>query len=98
MKDPEEDESIFTENNTGDVLYKRDIVLAQGVFEYVGDLQNQKFAEIAQLLDDNGRFVVSYVNFDHRDRKIYRPCSNVQPPGEFRSSEAEAGFTRYALS
>jgi SAM-dependent methyltransferase len=63
-----------------------DIVLAQGVFEYVGNFQDQKFAEIAQLLNGNGRFIVSYVNFDHRDRKIYRPYSNVQSPGEFRRS------------
>ena len=45
-----------------------DIILAQGVFEYVGNFQSQKFAEIAQLLNEDGIFVVSYVNFDHRQQ------------------------------
>ena len=66
-----------------------DIVLAQGVFEYVGNFQSQKFAEIAQLLNDDGIFVVSYVNFDHRQRDVYWPYSNVQPFNEFRRSLSE---------
>ena len=63
-----------------------DIVLAQGVFEYMGTHQNQKFAEISSLLKDDGRFVVSYVNFDHRVRSIYEPYSNVQSFSAFRRS------------
>ena len=66
-----------------------DIVLAQGFFEYVGNFQSQKFAEIAQLLNDDGIFVVSYVNFDHRQRDVYWPYSNVQPFNEFRRSLSE---------
>jgi SAM-dependent methyltransferase len=65
---------------------KFDIILAQGVFEYVGTFQAQKCSEIAQLLKEGGRFVVSYVNFNHRDRRIYWPYSNVQPLREFRRS------------
>jgi SAM-dependent methyltransferase len=63
-----------------------DIVVAQGVFEYVGALQTQKFAEISSLLKDDGRFVVSYVNFDHRARSIYWPYSNIQSMSAFRRS------------
>jgi len=66
-----------------------DIVLAQGVFEYVGDFQAQKFAEIAEVLTADGTFVVSYVNFDHRNTDIYWPYSNVQPFSEFRDSLAQ---------
>lgn len=67
-----------------------DLVLAQGVFEYLGDHQAEKFAEIAQLLKDRGAtFVVSYVNFGHRDREIYWPYSNIQAIGDFRASLAE---------
>ena len=66
-----------------------DIILAQGVFEYVGKFQSQKFAEIAQLLNKDGIFVVSYVNFDHRQKDVYWPYSNVQPFNDFRSSLAE---------
>lgn len=66
-----------------------EIILAQGVFEYVGNFQDQKFAEIAGLLDDDGVFIGSYVNFGHRDRYIYWPYSNVQPFDDFRHSLAQ---------
>lgn len=63
-----------------------DIVVAQGVFEYVGAFQMQKFGEIKKLLKKNGRFVASYVNFDHIHRFVYEPYSNVQALHEFRES------------
>jgi SAM-dependent methyltransferase len=65
-----------------------DIVAAQGVFEYVGDAQARKFAEIAQLLNDDGVFVASYVNFGHRSTNIYFPYSNVQALSDFRQQLA----------
>lgn len=65
---------------------KFDIVLAQGVFEYMGEFQEQKFSEISKLLNKGGKFVVSYVNFGHRDREIYWPYSNVQPLSAFKES------------
>lgn len=55
-----------------------DIILAQGVFEYVGSHQSNKFAEIEGLLKNGGKFVVSYVNFNHRNRNLYWPYNNVQ--------------------
>jgi SAM-dependent methyltransferase len=61
-----------------------DIVVAQGVFEYVGDCQTRKFAEIAQILNDNGVFVASYVNFGHRNKTVYWPYSNIQELDDFR--------------
>jgi SAM-dependent methyltransferase len=67
-----------------------DIVLAQGFFEYVGDFQSQKFAEIAQLLNKGGTFIVSYTNFGHRDKGTYWLYNNVQPLDDFRMS-----LTRY---
>lgn len=36
-----------------------DIVVAQGAFEYFGGVQSQKFAEIKDLLADDGTFIVS---------------------------------------
>ena len=65
---------------------KFDIILAQGFFEYAGEHQSEKFAEIAKILNPTGVFLVSYVNFDHRKHSIYWPYSNVQPLGEFRRS------------
>jgi SAM-dependent methyltransferase len=63
---------------------KFDFVVAQGLFEYVGEHQSQKFAEIAAVLNDAGRFIVTYQNFDHRHRQIYWPYSNVQRAADFR--------------
>jgi SAM-dependent methyltransferase len=65
-----------------------DIILAQGVFEYLGSFQSQKFAEIAQILNQDGTFIVSYTNFGHRGREIYRPYSNIQSFDDFRNSLA----------
>ena len=66
-----------------------DFVIAQGVFEYVGSFQAQKFAEIARTLNRAGVFIVSYVNFGHRATNIYFPYSNVQPLNDFRQSLAQ---------
>jgi SAM-dependent methyltransferase len=66
-----------------------DIVIAQGVFEYVGAFQAQKFTEISQLLNDGGTFIVSYVNFDHRNKSVYWPYSNVQALNDFRQNLAQ---------
>jgi SAM-dependent methyltransferase len=61
-----------------------DIIISQGVFEYMGVYQSQKFAEIARILKENGTFIVSYRNFGHRDKQIYWAHSNIQPLDEFR--------------
>jgi len=50
-----------------------DIVVAQGVFEYVGRFQAQKLTEIKQVVKHGGTFIVSYVNFDHLHRRVYQP-------------------------
>jgi SAM-dependent methyltransferase len=65
-----------------------DIVMAQGIFEYVGDCQSQKFAEIAQLLKEDGTFIVTYWNFGHRNARVYEAFSNVQTIDEFRQDLA----------
>lgn len=66
-----------------------DIVVAQGFFEYTGDHQSAKFAEIANLLNDGGTFIASYVNFAHRKPEVYWPYSNVRPFREFRAGVSE---------
>ena len=67
---------------------KFDIVLAQGIFEYVGEFQSRKFAEISELLRRDGVFIVSYTNFGHLRKQVYWPFSNVQSIGDFRESLA----------
>lgn len=61
-----------------------DIIIAQGVFEYMGEFQAEKFAEIARLLNRNGIFIVSYWNFSHRRTQLYRAFNNVQAIAGFR--------------
>ncbi len=65
-----------------------DIIVAQGVFEYFGTFQSQKFAEIREILTGDGKFVLSYWNFGHRDGRVYWPFSNIQPLDDFRESLA----------
>jgi cyclopropane fatty-acyl-phospholipid synthase-like methyltransferase len=65
-----------------------DIVVAQGAFEYFGEVQSQKFAEVKKLLADDGTFIVSYWNFGHRNARMYAPFSNIQPLGDFRENLA----------
>lgn len=65
-----------------------DIILAQGVFEYMGGHQAKKLEEIHGLLNDGGKFVVSYVNFDHRNKHIYWPYNNIQSFDTFLNSVA----------
>jgi predicted TPR repeat methyltransferase len=62
---------------------KFDVVVAQGMFKYVGKFQSRKFAEIVGLLNDDGKFILTYQNFAHRKRDIYWLYSNVQQPGDF---------------
>lgn len=66
-----------------------DIVVAQGFFEYVGEHQSRKFAEIARLLNPGGVFIASYVNFDHRHPEVYWPYSNVLAFSDFSRSLGE---------
>jgi SAM-dependent methyltransferase len=85
-------ESDFLENPIGFRGERFDLVVAQGVFEYVAAHQDQKMAEIAQLLTDDGVLLASYLNFGHRDTRIYKPYSNIQPTKAFLAS-LERHFT-----
>jgi SAM-dependent methyltransferase len=61
-----------------------DIIIAQGVFEYLPEVQARKFAEIAKILRPGGTFIVTYWNYAHRNPKVYGAHTNVQSFGEFR--------------
>jgi SAM-dependent methyltransferase len=63
---------------------KFDVVVAQGLFEYLGQHQRAKLFDISQVLEPTGTFLTSYVNFDHRRPNFYSPYSNIVPISEFR--------------
>jgi SAM-dependent methyltransferase len=60
------------------------IVVAQGLFEYLGDAQSRKLAEIAALLAEDGTFICTYRNFAHRGKRVYWPYGDVRQPRDFR--------------
>jgi len=66
-----------------------DIIVTQGVFEYIGKVQRQKLSEIHDLLSADGTFIATYVNFDHWNRNIYQPYNNVQSFSDFYGSLKE---------
>jgi SAM-dependent methyltransferase len=79
-------ESDLIENPIAFGDHRFDIVLAQGLFEYLEDAQERKLAEVAKILKPRGTFVVSYTNFCHRRTELYWQYSNIRASGEFRRS------------
>jgi SAM-dependent methyltransferase len=67
-----------------------DLVVAAGVFEYMGKQQARKLGEIRSLLKEEGKFIVTYTNFHHlRNKGDYYPYNNVQPLRDFRRALEE---------
>lgn len=66
-----------------------DLVVAQGLFEYLGGSQSTKFSEIADTLAPDGTFIATYVNFDHHKPNYYWPYSNIMPARDFQRSLQE---------
>jgi len=66
-----------------------DFVVAMGFFEYMGHLQKRKFEEICRILTSDGKFIMSYVNFNHFSRKIWPNYNNVESPGQMADSLKE---------
>ena len=66
-----------------------DFIVGLGVLEYMGTLQNQKFQEIKSILNENGKLVVSYINFSHLGRKVWPNYNNVQSIGSMADSLKE---------
>lgn len=56
-----------------------DFIVASGVFEYMGQQQRRKFEEIRNILNNDGKFIMSYINFGHLRRTIWPNYNNVQP-------------------
>lgn len=63
-----------------------DVVVALGVFEYMGTREHEKLLEIRDLLKPGGRFIMSYINFSHFRRQIWPAYNNIQTIAEMRAS------------
>lgn len=66
-----------------------DIVVASGLFEYMGHSQEIKLGEIHQILNKDGMFVVSYINFEHIHRIVSPLYNNIQPVRSFKAGLKE---------
>jgi SAM-dependent methyltransferase len=66
-----------------------DIIVAQGIFEYIGKAQREKLREIRHLLNHGGILIATYVNFDHLNNHVYWPYNNIQPFRLFQRSVTE---------
>jgi SAM-dependent methyltransferase len=77
-------EADVTENKIAFGDKRFDIIVAAGLFEYLGGRQKEKFAEIQNLMKESGKFVVTYTNFGHIHPPLNHPNYNyVVPIREF---------------
>ena len=79
-------ETDFIRNQISFQNKRFDMVVALGVFEYMGEYQDQKFAEINEILNKDGKFLMSYINFRHFRREIYPIYNNIRSIGEITKS------------
>ena len=63
-----------------------DFIVALGVLEYMGALQEDKFLEILDILKPDGKFIMSYINFGHLGRRIWPNYNNVRPVSSMAES------------
>lgn len=63
-----------------------DFITALGFFEYMGQQQKQKFEEIRAILKDDGKFMMSYINFGHFRRRVWPNYNNVRTIAEMTSN------------
>lgn len=66
-----------------------DFVVALGLFEYMGNQQKHKFEDISELLKVEGKFLMSYANFGHFNRKIWPIYNNVRSIAQVTESLSE---------
>jgi len=64
-----------------------DLIVAAGLFEYLGEFHRQKLEEIRSLLKDDGKFIVTYTNFAHIHPPLEEPpYNNVMSIPQFRAN------------
>jgi SAM-dependent methyltransferase len=77
----------FVENEISFTDHKFDFIIASGIIEYMGNYQNQKFAEIKSILKPNGYFILSYKNFGHFHKSVPRsPYNNIHSIRDFQKA------------
>lgn len=62
-----------------------DIIVASGVFEYMGLHQKEKLSEIQKILNKNGKFIVTFSNLTHIEKPFYPSWNNLQSIKDMKS-------------
>ena len=75
-------EADFVKNKIAFDERRFDFIVAMGFFEYMGQNQKQKLEEIKSILNEDGTFIMSYINFGHYRRQIWPNYNNVQSIAE----------------
>jgi cyclopropane fatty-acyl-phospholipid synthase-like methyltransferase len=66
-----------------------DFVVGMGILEYMGKLQREKFSQIKDILNDDGKFVMTYINFGHMQGLVWPNYNNVQSIAAMTESLSE---------
>ena len=67
-----------------------DFVTALGFFEYMGGgKQSTKLLEIRNILNHDGKFILSYINFGHFRGQVWPNYNNVQSVAEMKKALSE---------
>lgn len=66
-----------------------DFVTALGFFEYMGQKEGVKFLEIRKVLKEDGKFILSYINFGHFRRRVWPNYNNIQSVAEIKKALRE---------
>ena len=83
-------ESNVVENEINFNNMQFDIVVAAGLFEYVGEYQAQKLTEISKIMKNEAVFVVTYTNFNHIHKLGHTsPYNNIRSINNFKESLKE---------
>ena len=63
-----------------------DFIVALGVFEFMGQNQSRKFAEIRDILKGDGKLIVSYINFNFFRTRVSPYYNNIQSVAEMKEN------------
>jgi SAM-dependent methyltransferase len=63
-----------------------DLIVCQGVLEYLGGVESEKLAEMRDILRPSGFLLVSYTNFAHRKTRILPSYTNIHELAGFRAT------------
>lgn len=68
---------------------KFDVIVASGIFEYLGGYHKEKMHEISGILEEEGFFIVSFSNMKHIKKPKYSSWNNYDGISDFKKNLEE---------